>query len=114
ETEAAELETARAQAQAHLEKTREAARAAEARAATTGEALSQSEVALSAIRAELVELDAVERSLEEALKKHGKTYEFHTYENAGHAFFAVNRPNYRPHAAVDGWEKVFAWFEKYL
>ena len=51
---------------------------------------------------------------EEALKKYGKTYEFHTYENAGHAFFAVNRPNYRPHAAVDGWEKVFAWFEKHL
>ena len=52
--------------------------------------------------------------IEEALKKHGKTYAVHTYENAGHAFFAVNRPNYRPHAAVDGWEKVFAWFGKYL
>lgn len=51
---------------------------------------------------------------EEALKQHGKTYEFHIYENAGHAFFAVNRPNYRHHAAVDGWEKVFAWFGKYL
>ena len=51
---------------------------------------------------------------EAALKKHGKSYAFHTYENAGHAFFAVNRPNYRPHAAVDGWEKVFAWFGKYL
>ena len=51
---------------------------------------------------------------EEALKKHSKMYAFHMYENAGHAFFAVNRQNYRPHAAVDGWEKVFAWFEKYL
>lgn len=51
---------------------------------------------------------------EEALRKHGKSYAFHTYENAGHAFFAVNRPNYRPHAAVDGWEKVFAWFGKHL
>jgi carboxymethylenebutenolidase len=51
---------------------------------------------------------------EEALKKHGKTYAFHMYENAGHAFFAVNRPTYRPHAAVDGWEKVFVWFGKYL
>ena len=51
---------------------------------------------------------------EEALKKFGKTYEFHTYENAGHAFFAVDRPQYRVHAAVDGWKEVFAWFEKHL
>jgi len=51
---------------------------------------------------------------EEALKKFGKTYEFHTYDNAGHAFFAVDRPQYRVHAAVDGWKKVFAWFEKHL
>ena len=51
---------------------------------------------------------------EDALKRHGKTYEFHTYDNAGHAFFATNRPNYRPEAANDGWIKVFDWFAKYL
>ena len=51
---------------------------------------------------------------EEALKRCGKTYEFHHYENAGHAFFAVDRQQYRVHAAVDGWKKVFAWFDKYL
>jgi carboxymethylenebutenolidase len=51
---------------------------------------------------------------EAALKEHGKTYEFHTYENAGHAFFAVDRPQYRVHAALDGWKRVFGWFEKYL
>ena len=51
---------------------------------------------------------------EAALKQFGKTYEFHTYENAGHAFFAVDRPQYRVHAAVDGWKKVFAWFGKHL
>ena len=51
---------------------------------------------------------------EEALKKYDKTYEFHTYENAGHAFFAVDRPNYRQTAAVDGWKKVLAWYRKYL
>ena len=51
---------------------------------------------------------------EEALKKCGKTYEFHTYENAGHAFFAVDRTQYRVHAAMDGWKKVFAWFGKHL
>ena len=51
---------------------------------------------------------------EDALKKHGKTYEFHTYPNAGHAFFAVDRPNYRVEAALDGWKKVFAFFGKHL
>ena len=54
------------------------------------------------------------RKTEEALKKHGKTYEFHTYENAGHAFFAVDREQYRVHAALDGWKRVFGWFDKYL
>lgn len=54
------------------------------------------------------------RKTEEALKKYNKTYEFHTYENAGHAFFAVDRPQYRVHAAVDGWKRVFDWFRKYL
>ena len=32
---------------------------------------------------------------EAALKEHGKTYEFHRYNGAGHGFFAVNRPGYR-------------------
>jgi len=26
----------------------------------------------------------------------------------------VNRPAYRPEAAVDGWEKIFSWFARYL
>lgn len=52
--------------------------------------------------------------IEEELKRFGKTYEFHTYENAGHGFFAVDRPSYRPEAAVDGWQKALAWFGKYL
>ena len=51
---------------------------------------------------------------ETALKQHGKTYEFHTYDNAGHAFFAVDRPHYRQHAAMDGWQKVLTWFGKHL
>jgi len=51
---------------------------------------------------------------EAALRQAGKTYEFHTYENAGHAFFAVDRPQYRQAAALDGWKKVFGWFEKHL
>jgi carboxymethylenebutenolidase len=52
--------------------------------------------------------------LEGALKAAGKTYEFHSYEGAGHAFFSPDRPAYRPEAAVDGWAKVFAFYGKYL
>ena len=52
--------------------------------------------------------------LEDELKAQGKTYEFHSYEGAGHAFFNVDRIAYRPEAAVDGWEKVSAWFGRYL
>jgi carboxymethylenebutenolidase len=51
---------------------------------------------------------------EQVLQKFGKTYEFHTYQNAGHAFFAVDRPQYRQAAAIDGWQKVFAFFGKHL
>ena len=51
---------------------------------------------------------------EEELKKWGKIYEFHLYDNAGHGFFAVDRSSYRPDAAVAGWNRVFQWFGKYL
>ena len=52
--------------------------------------------------------------IEQELKRFKKVYEFHTYENAGHGFFSVDRPSYRQLAAVDGWNKMLAWFEKYL
>jgi carboxymethylenebutenolidase len=52
--------------------------------------------------------------LEEALKANGKTYEFHRYDGAGHAFFSVNRPAYRPEAAMDGWQQIFAFYGRYL
>jgi carboxymethylenebutenolidase len=51
---------------------------------------------------------------EEELKKYGKTYEFHRYDNAGHGFFYYDRPAYRQEQAVDGWKKVFAFLERYL
>jgi len=54
------------------------------------------------------------KKTEETLRKHGKTFEFHTYDNAGHAFFAVDRPNFRQHAALDAWKRVLAWYGKYL
>jgi carboxymethylenebutenolidase len=52
--------------------------------------------------------------LEQALVAEGKTFEFHSYEGAGHAFFAVDRPAYRPEAANDGWEKVFDFYGRLL
>ena len=51
---------------------------------------------------------------EEELKRHGKTYAFHTYEDAGHAFFSVDRPSYRVHAATDGWQRIWDWFGTHL
>lgn len=48
------------------------------------------------------------------LKKHAKTYEFHIYPAAGHGFFYHNRPMYRQEQAVDGWNIVFSFLEKYL
>ena len=51
---------------------------------------------------------------EEELKKHGKNYEFHRYDGAGHGFFYYNRPAYRQEQAMDGWKKTFAFLEKHL
>jgi carboxymethylenebutenolidase len=52
--------------------------------------------------------------LEEALKANGKTCEFHSYDGAGHAFMQVDRPNYRPEAAVDAWQQIWSFFGRYL
>jgi carboxymethylenebutenolidase len=51
---------------------------------------------------------------EAVLRSQGKEYEFYRYDGAGHGFFAADRPNYRPEQAVDGWKKVFAFFERTL
>jgi carboxymethylenebutenolidase len=51
---------------------------------------------------------------EEALKRYGKTYEFHRYDGAGHSFFDWGRPAYRPQQAMDAWQKVFTFFDKHL
>lgn len=57
--------------------------------------------------------DQVDRT-EEELKRLGKTYAFHRYDGAGHGFFAVERPGYRPEQAVDGWQRVFDFFRQHL
>jgi carboxymethylenebutenolidase len=51
---------------------------------------------------------------EEALKKHGKDYQFHRYDGAGHGFWYYHTPMYRQVQAMDSWEKVFDFFGKHL
>jgi carboxymethylenebutenolidase len=51
---------------------------------------------------------------EQELKKHNKDYEFHMYPDAGHGFFYYHRPMYRQEQAVDGWQRIFAFFETHL
>jgi len=52
--------------------------------------------------------------LSKVLEEYGKPHEFHTYEGAGHAFFAVDRVAYRPEAATDGWQKIWDFYGRYL
>ena len=51
---------------------------------------------------------------ETTLKEFGKTYQFHRYDGAGHAFFNYAAMSYRPQAAIDGWNKVEEWFKQHL
>jgi carboxymethylenebutenolidase len=52
--------------------------------------------------------------LSKVLTDLGKPHEFHTYEGAGHAFFAVNRPAFRVEAANDGWAKIWDFYGRFL
>jgi carboxymethylenebutenolidase len=51
---------------------------------------------------------------EQALVAAGKEFDFHSYEGAGHAFFATNRPSYRPEAAGEGWQRIWEFFDRNL
>ncbi len=51
---------------------------------------------------------------EAKLKQLGKSYEFHRFDGAGHAFFNAARVAYRPEQAAAGWSKVFAFLGKHL
>ncbi len=57
--------------------------------------------------------DQVNRT-EAMLKKFGKNYAFHRYDNAGNAFFNSARVAFRPEQAADGWAKTFEFFHKHL
>jgi carboxymethylenebutenolidase len=52
--------------------------------------------------------------LDRLLTEHDKDHEFHSYDGAGHGFFATDRPSYRPEAAVDGWRRVADFFGRHL
>ncbi|MDB5067298.1 MAG: carboxymethylenebutenolidase [Chloroflexi bacterium] len=52
--------------------------------------------------------------LERILTANGKEHELHSYEGAGHGFFAVDRPSYNVAAANDGWERIAAFFAEHL
>ncbi|CAM4392810.1 Carboxymethylenebutenolidase [Mycobacterium senriense] len=53
-------------------------------------------------------------TLDAELNRLDKQHEFHSYEGAGHSFFSVDRPAYRPEAAVDGWRRIDDFFATYL
>ena len=48
------------------------------------------------------------------LARHGVVHESHSYAGAGHAFQNFITDRYRPEAAKDSWDKLLAWFQKYL
>jgi carboxymethylenebutenolidase len=52
--------------------------------------------------------------LDEILDEENKAHEFHSYDDAGHAFFAVDSPSYRVAAADDGWERITAFYDAHL
>ncbi|HEY5109241.1 MAG TPA: dienelactone hydrolase family protein [Acidimicrobiales bacterium] len=51
---------------------------------------------------------------ERVLRAAGKDIEFYSYEGAGHAFFNTDRPSFRAEAALDGWERIWAFFGRHL
>ena len=53
-------------------------------------------------------------TLRELLSKHGKDFTFHEYDGAGHAFFAVDRPSYRPEVATEAWGEIWKFYGQHL
>ena len=53
-------------------------------------------------------------ALEEELKKYGKNYEFHRYDEAGHGIWYYDKPMYRQEAAMDSFNKTLDFFDRYL
>ena len=49
---------------------------------------------------------------EEALKAHGKEYEFHVFEDAGHSFMTTDELNFRINQTVAAWRLIFDFLER--
>src|SRR3954447_13599974 len=56
------------------------------------------------------QVDEIDKALTEA----GKDHEFHRYDGASHAFFSPDRTAYRVDAALDGWERIWAFVGTHL
>jgi len=54
------------------------------------------------------------QTLRELLTKDAKVFTFHEYEGAGHAFFAVDRPSYRPEVATEAWGEIWKFYGQHL
>ena len=52
--------------------------------------------------------------LADALTAAGKEFTFRTFDDAGHAFFMVDRVSFRPEAAIEGWKDIFTFLERTL
>lgn len=59
-----------------------------------------------------IPLDTVEQ-MRDRLKSSSSKSEIIVYPDAPHAFFADYRPSYREREALDGWQKLQAWFKQH-
>ena len=53
-------------------------------------------------------------TIEAKLKECGVTYDFKTYDDAGHGFNCNERASYNEAAAADAFTRTVGWFDKYL
>jgi carboxymethylenebutenolidase len=53
-------------------------------------------------------------ALADAMKRSGKSFDFHVYPGARHAFFNDTRPSYHAASAKDAWDRVLTFFAKTL
>ncbi|WP_041939666.1 MULTISPECIES: dienelactone hydrolase family protein [Frankia] len=53
-------------------------------------------------------------ALAAALTEHGRTFEFHSFPAAGHAFLATDRDAYRPAAARAAWPRIWTFLRAHL
>ncbi len=53
-------------------------------------------------------------AMDAALRANAKPFELHTFDDAGHAFFSVDRPMYRVDAAREGWKLIWDFFGRTL